>query len=134
MAPDDTIFHFIKDWLWAPALGLIAWAWSRNEKEHDMMRARTEKLQEDAGAIQSSLHDRFATNMEDRMKEMRDFVREEDHKLSEEILISRGHIAKLFDKLEEHGKRSEDRHLETLKEIRDLSNAMHAGLSQKADK
>ena len=131
---EEPVFSFIRDWLWAPALALIAWAWTRNEKEHDMMRETTQKLQEYATASQSSLHDRFATNVETRMQEMREFVRDEDHKLSEEILISRGHIAKLFDKLEEHGKRSEDRHLETLKEIRILSSDMHKALAQKADK
>ena len=99
-----------------------------------MMRESTQKLQEYASSSQSSLHDRFASNIETRMQEMRDFVRDEDHKLSEEILISRGHIAKLFDKLEEHGKRSEDRHLETLREIRNLATDMHKGLAQKADK
>lgn len=131
---DDSVMHFIKDWLWAPLLGLIAWAWQRNEKEHEMLWKTTEKLQKYANESQSSLHDRFASNIEDRMKEMRDFVREEDHKLSEEILISRGHIAKLFDKLEEHGKRSEDRHLETLREIRILSTDMNKALATKADK
>lgn len=131
---DDAVMHFIKDWLWAPLLGLIAWAWQRNEKEHEMLWATNKELQKYASDSQSSLHDRFATNMENRMQEMRDFVKEEDHKLSEEILISRGHIAKLFDKLEEHGKRSEDRHLETLKEIRNLASDMHKGLAQKADK
>jgi hypothetical protein len=36
-------------------------------------------------------------------------------------------VAKLFDRLEEHGRRSEDRHHELL-------NALHAGLDRKADK
>lgn len=131
---DDSVMHFVKDWLWAPLLGLVAWAWQRNEREHEMLWKTTQDLQSYATNVQSSLHDRFASNMDDRMREMRTFVKEEDNKLSEEILISRTHIAKLFDKLEEHGKRSEDRHFETLKEIRDLSNAMHKGLAQKADK
>lgn len=131
---DESIFAFIRDWLWAPLLGLVAWAWTRNEREHEMLWKTTNELQKYASESQSSLHDRFATNIETRMQEMREFVREEDHKLSEEILISRGHIAKLFDKLEEHGQRSEDRHLETLKEIRILATDMHKALAQKADK
>lgn len=131
---DESVIAFIRDWLWAPVMGLVAWAWNRNEKEHEMLRATSEQLQKYASESQSSLHDRFATNIENRMQEMRDFVRDEDRKLSEEILISRGHIAKLFDKLEEHGQRSEDRHLETLKEIRILSTDMHKALAQKADK
>lgn len=44
-----------------------------------------------------------------------------------EIDRQRDNIAKLFDKLEEHGQRSEARHIELL-------NALHAGLSSKADK
>lgn len=131
---DDSVMHFVKDWLWAPLLGLVAWAWQRNEREHEMLWKTTQDLQSYATNVQSSMHDRFTSNMDDRMREMRTFVKEEDNKLSEEILISRTHIAKLFDKLEEHGKHSEDRHFETLKEIRDLSNAMHKGLAQKADK
>ncbi len=131
---DDSVVNFIKDWLWGPVLALIGWAWHRNEKEHEMLWTTTKELQKYASESQSSLHDRFATNMETRMQEMRDFVREEDRKLSEEVLISRGHIAKLFDKLEEHGQRSEDRHLETLREIRILSTDMHKALATKADK
>ncbi len=131
---DEPVFSFIRDWLWGPLLGLVAWAWHRNERDHEMMRENAQRLQEYATNSQSSLHDRFATNIENRMTEMRDFVREEDHKLSEEILISRNHIAKLFDKLEQHGQRSEDRHLETLKEIRNLSTDMHKALAQKVDK
>jgi hypothetical protein len=44
-----------------------------------------------------------------------------------EVDIQRGNIAKLFDKLEEHARRSEDRHHELL-------TAIHTGLAQKADK
>jgi hypothetical protein len=46
----------------------------------------------------------------------------------------RGHIAKLFDKLEENGRRSEDRHVETLHAINALSTTMHQALATKADK
>jgi F420-0:gamma-glutamyl ligase-like protein len=44
-----------------------------------------------------------------------------------EVNTQRQNIAKLFDKLEEHGRRSEDRHREVL-------NALHSGLDRKADK
>lgn len=39
----------------------------------------------------------------------------------------RDNIAKLFDKLDEYGRRAEDRH-------RELLTALHTGLAQKADK
>jgi hypothetical protein len=57
--------------------------------------------------------------------------KEEDDKLlkalHEEQSTQRGHIGKLFDKLEQHSMRAEDRHHELLK-------ALHEGLSSKADK
>ena len=46
---------------------------------------------------------------------------------NKEILIQRGHIASIFDKLEAHARRSEDRHVE-------LMTALHNGLNSKADK
>lgn len=45
----------------------------------------------------------------------------------EEIGRQRDNIAKIFDKLETHAQRSEDRHHELL-------HALHAGLDRKADK
>ncbi len=46
---------------------------------------------------------------------------------NDEVDLQRGNIAKLFDKLEEHARRSEDRHHELL-------TAIHTGLDRKADK
>lgn len=54
-------------------------------------------------------------------------MKDGDLKNSGEIDRQRDNIAKLFDKLEEHGQRSEQRHIELL-------NALHKGLSGKADK
>jgi len=47
--------------------------------------------------------------------------------LREEISIQRANTAKLFDKLDEHSKASQDRHIELL-------TALHNGLNGKADK
>lgn len=44
-----------------------------------------------------------------------------------EITIQRGHVESLFEKLEAHARRSEDRHVE-------LMTALHHGLNGKADK
>ena len=38
---------------------------------------------------------------------------------NDELTIQRGHIAKVFDKLEEHSKASTDRHIELLQYLRD---------------
>lgn len=65
-------------------------------------------------------HDRRIDALEAAMKKG-------DQANGDEINRQRDNIAKLFDKLEEHGQRSEQRHIELL-------NALHKGLSSKADK
>lgn len=67
-----------------------------------------------------TLHNRRIDALERAMSEG-------DRANANEIDRQRDNIAKLFDKLEEHGQRSEARHIELL-------NALHAGLSSKADK
>jgi hypothetical protein len=59
--------------------------------------------------------------------EVKSYVSDETNALRREIDRERDVGAKLFDKLDEHAKRSEDRHIELLK-------ALHIGLAQKADK
>ena len=54
-------------------------------------------------------------------------VADGDKSNADEIDRQRDNIAKLFDKLEEHGRRSEQRHIELL-------HALHEGLSRKADR
>lgn len=65
-------------------------------------------------------HDRRIDALETAMKKG-------DQANGDEINRQRDNISKLFDKLEEHGQRSEQRHIELL-------NALHVGLSSKADK
>lgn len=135
---DDSVMHFIKDWLWAPLLGLIAWAWQRNEKEHEMLWKTTEKLQKYASESQSSMNDRFVSHVDDQVNQVR-----ADH--GKRIDKINDHIAKLFenaekdratfrDALGEHARHSESRHLELLKGQQEILMVMHTGLSQKADK
>lgn len=50
-----------------------------------------------------------------------------DHANSDEIDRQRDNIAKLFDKLEQHSQRAEDRH-------RELLTALHVGLAGKVDR
>jgi hypothetical protein len=124
---DASLFDAVKDFIWAPALALVGWAWKRNEKEHDDMRANISTLG-------SHLNDRLMDHIDDQVKEVRLFVVAEDAKLMGEMGVQRGHIGKIFDKLEESSKRSEDRHLQLLEKISDLSTAMHTALSHKVDK
>lgn len=73
-----------------------------------------------------------------KLKEMREDQDKAVQSLKDEQDIQRGHIAKLFDKLEEHGRRSEDRHNEEVKEANkrhlELLSAIHTGLAGKVDK
>ena len=46
---------------------------------------------------------------------------------NDESDTQRGHIGKIFDKLEQHSRESQNRHIELL-------NAIHTGLAKKADK
>ena len=146
------VVEFIKDWLWAPLLGLVAWAWTHNEKQHESLRAASEaameaarKARDDASVSHSVLMDKIMVHMDDQFKEHTAVMRLEDGKLSEELAIHRQHIAKLFEKLEEsrkdtaiqltnHAERSEDRHREVMHSLQALTQSFHVALNQKADK
>lgn len=132
--PDNDLMAFVKDFIWAPLLGLVAWAWSRNEKEHDRLRSAIEKQREQVSTGSSTLNDRIMEHIDDQVRDTRAFVVAEDAKLMAELGVQRGHIGKLFDKLEQHGLRSEDRHSETMAAIHSLATTMHQALAQKADK
>ncbi len=99
-----------------------------------MLRQSTFETRKDASDGHSRLMDKFMEHVDDKTRETLGYVRAEDRKLMEELSVQRGHIAKLFDKLEDHGRHSETRHLEVLSELRSMSNNMHQALSQKADK
>lgn len=132
--PDNDVITFIKDFLWAPLLGLIAWAWKWNSDEHARLWKATEKLKENTTMSYSSLNDRIMDHVDNRVNETLRVMREEDSKLMAELSMQRGHIGKLFDKLEEHGQHSQTRHNEVLNTLREMTNTFHQALSQKADK
>lgn len=130
-------FNLLKDivgWLAAPLLGLVVWAWKRNEEEHKMLFEANQRTRQDTSDSHSRLMDKFMEHVDDKNRETLGYVRAEDKKLMEELSVQRSHIAKLFDKLEDHGHRSENRHLEMLTELRNMSNQMHQALATKADK
>lgn len=129
--PDNDIFDFILKWLWAPVMGLIAWAWNRNEKEHDVLRSTQETLRANQSSGYSTLNDRMMDHVEERVDE----VRTEHGKRIDKINT---HIEKLFENAEKdraafrdalttHSQQSTQRHIE-------LMQAIHTGLAGKADK
>lgn len=145
MTLDDSVMNFIRDYLWAPLLGLVTWAWNRNEREHKEMRDDIASVRKDASDSHSVLMDRIVTHVDSSVKEAITFMKEEDKKLGDETALMRTHITKLFENAERdrsefrdllmhHVQRSEDRHIELLKGQQDLINTIHVGLSKKADK
>jgi hypothetical protein len=127
MNVEPSLLEIIKDWVLVPLAGFLAWNWNHNESEHKAIREAHEKLKEQASQGQSRLSDKFMEHIDYRVTEAIKFAKEEDSRLMSEMETQRGHIAKIFDKLEEHARRSEDRHVEML-------SAIHEGLSRKADK
>lgn len=91
---DDSVMHVVKEWLWGPLLGLIAWAWAHLNGRVDTLKEYTDT---EVGEVRT------------------------------EVTRQRDISAKIFDKLEEHGRRSDDRHFEIMK-------TLHEGLSRKVDK
>lgn len=135
MTPETTILMtFIKEWLWAPLLSGIAWAWKTNHDEHKALWKAQEKLKETTSVSYSSLNDRIMTHVDGRLAETIRFVRDEDAKIMVEMSTQRNNIAKLFDKLEDHGRHSENRHNELMGVLRDMTQSFHTALNQKADK
>lgn len=129
--PESEVLAFIKDFVWAPLLAIVGWAWHRNEREHKELRDAQAALKDSTIEGDTNLNEKFMEHMDSRMDIAMKLMREGDLRNSD-------HIAKLFDKLEETRKdtahafsqqaqRSEDRH-------REVMTALHTGLSSKADK
>jgi len=127
MNVEPSMIELIKDWVLVPLAGVAAWAWNHNEAEHKAIREAHEKLKESSSQGASRLNDKLMEHVDYRVNDAIKFAREEDSRLMNEMETQRGHIAKIFDKLEEHARRSEDRHVEML-------GAIHEGLARKADK
>lgn len=118
---DDSVVQFVRDWLWAPIMGLIAWAWTRNEKEHDMLRDSHEKLSNSTHNGHSILNDKIMEYVDSTIAEVKDEQRRRSDKLA-------SHIEKLFQNAEvdrkefskimtEHREDSYKRHIELLHAI-----------------
>jgi len=118
---DFDLLGFIKDFLWAPALGLIAWAWNRNQKEHDDLRESHEKLSDSTHSGHSTLNDKIMEYVDSAINEVKDDQRRRSDKLAT-------HIEKLFENAEkdrkefsrvmtDHREDSYKRHIELLHAI-----------------
>jgi biopolymer transport protein ExbB/TolQ len=114
------LFELIKDWILVPAAGLAAWAWNHNEAEHKSIRDAQEKLREASSEGASKLNDKFMEHIDYRVNEAIKLARDDDSR----IMVQ---MEKIATKLDEHARRSEDRHVEML-------SAIHEGLARKADK
>lgn len=119
--PDFDLIDFIKTFIWAPALALAAWAWSRNEKEHDMIRDNHEKLSSSTHTGHSTLNDKIMEYVDSAINEVKDDQRRRSDKLAT-------HIEKLFENAEkdrkefskvmsDHREDSYKRHIELLHAI-----------------
>ena len=99
----------ILSWGWAGVMALVGYIW----------KSQDEKIASTKTALQYDLH-----TVDSRLSNRIEAV---ETAANDEMKMQRGNIAKLFDKLEEHARRSEDRHHELL-------TAIHVGLAGKQDK
>jgi hypothetical protein len=107
---------FIKEFLWAPLIGLIGWGWHHVNKRGDDLAAELKKSEAD-----------MRVHVNDRHMQSMVYIDKRALEINVEMDRQRDNVAKIFDKLEMMQKRGEDRHLELL-------HALHQGLSTKADK
>ena len=128
--PDNDLFQILKDllgWLSAPVFGLIAWGWSRNQKEHDDLWAAHEKLQAGTSSGNSVLNDRIMEYVDTVTSDMRDQQRRTSDKATE-------HITKLFQNAEqdrkEFHKQISDLREDSFKRHIELMNAIHGASSK----
>lgn len=122
MTPNDfNLLDFIKDFLWAPAIALVGWAWTRNQKEHDDLWKAHDKTRDDTSTGHSTLNDRIMEYVDSTLTE----VKEENRRRSDKLA---GHIERLFQNAEadrkemskvmaEHREDSYKRHIELLHAI-----------------
>lgn len=102
---DPGLIAWLLDHAWPAFLGLIGVVWHQSQS-----------------TIKANKKEADQALKAHKEEDQRQFAR-----LEVEQETQRNHIGKLFDKLEEHSHRSEDRHVEVLK-------ALHEGLNSKADR
>ena len=80
-----------------------------------------------AGAVFAGLTGLVFKGQNDKIARVEKQAKDDHKRHDEEIMKQRDHVETLFEKLEAHARRSEDRHME-------LMTALHQGLQSKADK
>jgi uncharacterized membrane protein YccC len=108
--PDFDLLDFIKTFIWAPALALAAWAWSRNEKEHDMIRESHEKL----STKTSDYVDSALGEFKDEQRRRSDKLANHIEKLFSNAELDRKEFSKV---MADHREDSYKRHIELLHAI-----------------
>jgi len=125
--PDFDLISFIKDFVWMPAVGLVGWAWNRNQKEHDDLWKAHESTRKDTSTGHSVLNDKIMEYVDSTMVEVKDEQRRRTDKIND-------HITKLFENAEKDRKEFH----QTLSEHREDSYKRHIELlhaiNSKADK
>lgn len=127
MAPDNDILSFIKDWLWAPLLGLIGWAWSRNEKAHDMLWSKHDAIREDASKGHSLLNDRLMEHIDAQVADVKDQNRRQSDKFAD-------HITKLFENAEKDRQRYNEQFSTMQRDIADKHAKLVEAIYNRGDK
>jgi len=131
MAPDNNMLEFLRDYVFIPIGTALVWMWSRNEKEHEMLRERTESIKQNTSDGYSTLNDRVMVYVDGKVNAIQDEQRRRSDTFQH-------HITKLFEnaekdrasfreELSKHSQQSAERHIELL-------SAIHTGLAGKADK
>lgn len=100
-----SVLGFIKSYAWGPLMALIGWGWADIQNRFESLKSHVDKQDE----------------------ALKVYIDKEHTDLKSEVNRQRDVSAKIFDKLEDMTKRSEDRHVELL-------NIFHQGLAGKADK
>ena len=125
--PEFNLIDFVKDFLWAPILALVGWAWTRNQKEHDDLRNNHEKLSDSTHTGHSTLNDKIMEYVDSAIMEVKDDQRRRSDKLAQ-------HVEKLFENAEkdrkEFSKVMADHREDSYKRHIELLHAIHG----KADK
>jgi hypothetical protein len=106
----------VADWAWAGAMALWLFSWRHHNGRVDKLEATT-----------TENHKTLDKKIEDKTTSTAKYVDSVGSMIMSEVNRQRDTSAKIFEKLEEHAQRSENRHLELLK-------ALHEGLARKADK
>lgn len=113
----------VKEFIWAPLIGLIGWGWHHVNKRIDDSDAKISQSYSKMERCEADMR----IHADDRHSQSMAYIDKRYFEVDTEMGRQRDVSAKIFDKLENMQKRGEDRHLELL-------HALHEGLSKKADK